>query len=673
MIVALLAAPLWGCGNVESGKNTRIEEAVGPAGQTLVFDKLAVDVPEGALDSEGRMVIYLTADHPDGNVGPVYGIRLKLEGEWQGHDFTFAKPVELTYQLPEAEAASLGEYDDLRLARVDNGQWTLLETTAAIPAAELITGAITTPGVFGIISGPPCEPECEDKNCGDDGCGGVCGECTGPQDECQDGLCTCLPHCEGKECGEDGCGGVCGECAEGNSCNEDGLCQPDDPNCGEDYANLPCYFSPCDVPSFSICLITECGTVGATEGKLNLGGVHDLDADAEGVQVEVLLRVCKMPEDEAAELWFDGEVAETMDLPAGTGAFAFLDALTLMGGAEPQCFDLKVTVGDAPDLEKQLCTDVCVPQCEGKECGEDGCGGECACAGENEVCIDEQCICMPDCSCDGGGEIWCTTDDGCGGLCPGLNDECPGAPCDGADPCGDPQCPEADCGSKECGPDGIGGSCGDCAPAEVCFQGQCTDSCDDESFQSCCENNVAVWCDSGKVMKWDCSAPSYPEGPSCSELTTLEATAGFYQCNTAGALPRCQLLPTDPCDGLTIDTGDETNYCTECVGNCADKECGNDGCGNLCGVCPDGETCAPHGKCVVDVCYGQCCGEGCDELNQYCEIPNGSQSCGEQTCENICLPDCAGKECGSSNCPGGHCGLCKPGEACIEGVCQSCD
>ena len=39
------------------------------------------------------------------------------------------------------------------------------------------------------------------------------------------GLCTgtCQPQCSGKGCGEDGCGGVCGQCQPGQSC-ENGKC-----------------------------------------------------------------------------------------------------------------------------------------------------------------------------------------------------------------------------------------------------------------------------------------------------------------------------------------------------------------------------------------------------------------------------------------------------------------
>ena len=48
-----------------------------------------------------------------------------------------------------------------------------------------------------------CEQECEGKECGDDGCGGSCGNCA-PSDTCINGQCVCVPTCAGKECGDDG-------------------------------------------------------------------------------------------------------------------------------------------------------------------------------------------------------------------------------------------------------------------------------------------------------------------------------------------------------------------------------------------------------------------------------------------------------------------------------------
>ena len=69
-----------------------------------------------------------------------------------------------------------------------------------------------------------CTPDCDDKQCGSDGCDGICGECTGPQDECIEYACICLPACAEKQCGEDGCGGQCGQCEEGGKC-VDGNCE----------------------------------------------------------------------------------------------------------------------------------------------------------------------------------------------------------------------------------------------------------------------------------------------------------------------------------------------------------------------------------------------------------------------------------------------------------------
>jgi hypothetical protein len=110
-----------------------------------------------------------------------------------------------------------------------------------------------------------CVPDCEGKVCGDDGCGVSCGECTGPQEECQNGKCVCQPDCAGKECGPDGCGGNCGQCPSGCECGTESdpygylptkVCKPTEPwdpappTCQEDYPyteNMKIPFVPNDV------------------------------------------------------------------------------------------------------------------------------------------------------------------------------------------------------------------------------------------------------------------------------------------------------------------------------------------------------------------------------------------------------------------------------------------
>ena len=107
-------------------------------------------------------------------------------------------------------------------------------------------GQCTTPGdvcLAGVCG--PCDPvaNCQGKECGDDGCGGQCGACD-ENSICEEGLCICTPQCEGKECGDDGCGTSCGECADGFVCDEAFHCVEDqtpeeDVVAGEDTTEEP--------------------------------------------------------------------------------------------------------------------------------------------------------------------------------------------------------------------------------------------------------------------------------------------------------------------------------------------------------------------------------------------------------------------------------------------------
>lgn len=90
-----------------------------------------------------------------------------------------------------------------------------------------------------------CTPDCVDKKCGDDGCGGVCGLCPTLW-SCIDGVCVdtgCEPVCEGKDCGFDGCGGVCGFCDPGHACEDETCifqCTCEGKECGGDGCGASC-------------------------------------------------------------------------------------------------------------------------------------------------------------------------------------------------------------------------------------------------------------------------------------------------------------------------------------------------------------------------------------------------------------------------------------------------
>ena len=89
-----------------------------------------------------------------------------------------------------------------------------------------------------------------------------------------------------------------------------------------------------------------------------------------------------------------------------------------------------------------------------------------------------------------------------------------------------------------------------------------------------------------------------------------------------------------------------------CVPECSNKECGDDGCYGNCGTCEGGQICN-NGKCVsecVPDCTDKTCGpNGCGGVCGYCE---GQGACVDGACVSGCVPNCVGKECGDDGCGG---------------------
>jgi hypothetical protein len=84
-----------------------------------------------------------------------------------------------------------------------------------------------------------CVPACDGKQCGDDGCGGICGHCYTMEGSLNDDLCLADQTCtvcgcaEGQECGTDACGSPCGSCPGGFLCSDSLVCEVDLASCGE--------------------------------------------------------------------------------------------------------------------------------------------------------------------------------------------------------------------------------------------------------------------------------------------------------------------------------------------------------------------------------------------------------------------------------------------------------
>ena len=296
-----------------------------------------------------------------------------------------------------------------------------------------------------------CEPQCDGKDCGDDGCGGICGLCATDGfccvdtccpmgSSCNDGACGCVPDCDDRVCGGDGCDGSCGQCDDGFMCAPSPtgtMCKFDCPK-------------HCD---------GRCGQVGqCTCDQCPQGQICQES-------------VCK-PEDLCASIECPEKTCANGVCHPGTGVCQY----TIMP--------------DGSECNGGICEDgkcVCVPDCEGKECGPSFCGGNCGiCVGQTfccghqccpltHACTAGTCGCTPDCQDKECGE------DGCGGLCGDCGEfgDCVEGGCGctyeacGAACCGpgeichptDLTCCQTDCLGGPCGPDGCGGHCGPCIVA----------------------------------------------------------------------------------------------------------------------------------------------------------------------------------------------------------------
>lgn len=161
----------------------------------------------------------------------------------------------------------------------------------------------------------------------------------------------------------------------------------------------------------------------------------------------------------------------------------------------------------------------CQPDCAGKKCGNDGCGGLCGMCAPGQSCVNYQCAApATECDgityqgcCDGQTLKWCEQ----GQLKTGSCTDKPQCGWDAdqsyyncgtsgnEDPTGEnpiscdaePVVPECipECGDFDCGSDGCGGSCGTCPDTHYCHQGYCEllpDVCPDGSVWN---GHECVW------------------------------------------------------------------------------------------------------------------------------------------------------------------------------------
>lgn len=565
-----------------------------------------------------------------------------------------------------------------------------------------------------------CLLDCTNKKCGSDGCGGACGSCADGE-FCEQGTCIpCKDTCGEKTCGDDKCGGNCGVCDDLQYCDLDGQC----------------------VSCLAFCALVECGTdpCGGSCGDCPSG-----TSCQDGVCSPACFPLC------------DGKECGN----------------DYCGGSCGEC------VAPTPycvEAMGSICLADCVPNCMGQECGGDGCGGSCGQCPADWYCNSGMCIptCIPQClvppaylSYKQCGWDECPGKNVCGVCPPGfycapgymcVEDNCScdgkqcGQPSPGCPPCGNlggdcpegescnpltfqcglcqPSCFNANASFKICGSDGCGGSCGTCPMDTECDEtvdpvvcSECVPKCmhppDYIWPMECGPNQCPTGCMDAGIKPCskssDCDA-----GQQCNVLTGM-----CVECGSCGFCP-----PGYVCDVETV-IDPEFYVCGGCIPNCAGKECGGNGCGGYCGMCPSGwdcvdgiceKPCNPTAGCFGKECGPNGCPQGCLEpktepcaegicpanmecnsetqtcevlqCGQFGECPAGSvcdpdqnlcTTCGncgncsdDSYCAlgNICMTkpetdicDENNWECGPDG-SGGSCGTCPDGEQCIGGKCQ---
>ena len=373
--------------------------------------------------------------------------------------------------------------------------------------------------------------------------------------KCEDGECVpCVAQCDGKVCGSDGCGGSCGEC-EGTTFCSGGKCEIQDGCLSWQQAGCGgCKCEACVCAADPYCCNVSWDATCIDECKTDCEGCGALENCGD--------EICQGAEGENCE-------ACPADCPCGDGTI---------------CWQY----------------DCCTATCDGKQCGDDGCGGDCGGCEGGLFCIDHLCAEQ-----DGCAEV---DEPGCGECA------CEACVCD-IDPycCGvawDAKC-VAQCQ----------GECGGCGQVEDCGNGVCND----QGLENC--GNCPA----------DCTCP---EGEGCFAGKCCASACDGVECGNDGCGRSCGDCP----DGSYC--GDGECIAEKCEPDCESKVCGNDGCDGSCGVCGDGTVCQ-GGVCVPD----ETCQNDCQQGEKGCDGPD----------RWVCAVDSTGcytretHECGDAGCTDGAC------------------
>jgi formylglycine-generating enzyme required for sulfatase activity len=404
---------------------------------------------------------------------------------------------------------------------------------------------------------------------------------------CQDSLCSC----KGKECGEDGCGGTCGTCPEAAVCSKAGKCHSG-PGCEESGS-----------PTCDGCLCEQC--------------------------------VCQIDPYCCEHKWDELCIGECINDCEGCGKDEKCGNGLCEAATAENCSNCP---DDCGCQGGQVCFQLacCSPACVGKQCGSDGCGGDCG------ACPQDY-LCQPDGTCAADCQQVCAGVE-CGAA--GLEKECDcGQACDDGIDCTDDSCNGNACVHA---PDDAG-----CQDDNACTLAVCLpDGCKLIPL-------IGHPCDDGNPCTSLDSCIAGAEAPACQGVAVV--------CDDGNACTDDQCDPVLGCTAVpnTAACADDGNPCTADI--CADGECAHPPLPALPTVaCDDQDLCTAAGHCADGACQpgtplpipsddNPCTMDWCEssEGPQYAPFPDGLAceaagvclgECSQGTCTDVSMEECDGQD-----------------------------
>jgi hypothetical protein len=490
-----------------------------------------------------------------------------------------------------------------------------------------------------------CTPACTDHQCGEDGCGGTCGTCTGGKacvvDQC---LCTAQDHktCVGNAAyWVDSCG-VQGDkvqdCTGGTACQAGAcVCVPQDHATCVDNASW--WVDSCGVlgvlrqnctggtacqAGACVCVTQDHKTcVGNATYWVDSCGVQgDKDQDCTGGTICQAGACACVPQDHKtcvgdAVYWVDSCGVQGAKVQDCTGGATCQDGVCACAGETyTTCIGNTVqwvdTCGNPGDVV-ETCAD-------GKTCQ----AGACVCTNlDFTTCVGNAVHRIVDCVLPGTTLEQCTVGRVCtDGACSCIPDDhttCVGNQVWQADSCG-----------------ALGSKVMDCTGALICKDGVC--ACVPQDHQAC-SGNAIYWIDSCGALGLkvqDCTGGQACRSAACVCLPydhKFCANGAMYWADSCGGnVEWSEDCPTG-CNAAA------TGCLGACEAQCLGKDCGDDGCGGSCGACDATRTCQAgvctcrpldHKECIGNTYYWF---DSCGIQGVLAEACTGGKLCMAGTCQ----------------------------------------